>query len=128
MTEVIFIGSITAKSGAEGDVVFLKDDIKKFLSIQFEKDDVIEFRLIRGKEDRLEKWWTLDEINYDWLKQQNEADYHIYYGVNPRPKKGDKGDDCIKICRCVLVDFDRIKPENFNLRYVQSRIERRYNV
>lgn len=101
------------------------EQAKQLLKKCFEKDDIINFRLIGDSLPTLNKWWSLAEINYDFLKQKNDIGYNIYFGGNPRKEKGvefipnnisdeekeklkakGKGDDSVEICRSFFVDCD----------------------
>ena len=123
-----FAGSVFEKSGVKGDMVFLWDDVKKFLNTIFSKEDIIELRLINSKGKVHKLWGMLEIVTSDEyianLKEFNDLKYNIYFGVNPRIEENKSGDANVNLCRCLFVDFDGIKPEDFNLEYIQSRIEK----
>ena len=59
-----------------------------------------------------------------WLQRMNRKSNlhkcHIFVGINPRPKTGVSGDDCITTCRCLVADIDHKQPCD----YVQDALER----
>lgn len=102
------------------------EQTKQFLETLFEPDDIIELRLINTKTNEVEgRWWSLKEVinSFEYLKIRNkEKQLNIYFGVNPRIKKNERGDKNVKLCRNLFVDFDDISPENFNVEYIQAKI------
>jgi hypothetical protein len=53
-------------------------------------------------------------------RKNNLHKCHIFVGVNPRPKKGLSGDECITTCRNLVADFDYPQPCD----YVEDALER----
>lgn len=83
-----------------------------FLSALFEKDDLIEFRLIgNGPVKRIHRQTLPDD---ETVAKWNE-DYDVYFGVNPRTKRTG-GDDAVSVCRVVFVDFDGITVDDARAR------------
>lgn len=103
----------------------MTDELKSFLILLYEPEDIIELRLIWDpKEDREDKrknknlkiykhWFTLNELlqSIDYLKGRNEEEYNIFFGVNPRKESRTSGDNNVKFCRCFFADFDDVEED-----------------
>lgn len=84
-----------------------------FLGVLFAPADLIELRPLRhgSKHHPDQQWLTPAELAELDVSRIN-ADASVYFGANPRPKRGDSKNDHIALCRCVLADFDNgITPE-----------------
>jgi len=83
----------------------------EFLNALFEPEDIIEFRPIpsAGGSPPPARWTTLagvDEL-MPWVRQQERAKRHIYFGANPREKAGGSKAGDVLLARCVFADFDK---------------------
>lgn len=90
-----------------------KPTLADFLGVLFDPADLIELRPLRhgSKHHPDQQWLTPAELAELDVSRIN-ADASVYFGANPRPKRGDSKNDHIALCRCVLADFDNgITPE-----------------
>jgi hypothetical protein len=100
-----------------------RQQLDQFLSALFRPDELIELRFIESwgsdgkKQSRVARAAS-------WLRRdQFLAQYHqitdfarreranVYFGVCPRPRKGDSQDDQIRTVRCLWCDIDRVTAE-----------------
>ena len=89
--------------------------ILELLSLLFDANGVIEFRLIKG--GCVESYWaTLSELTADpenvfsWIARRNSEGFGVFFGVLPRRAVGLRGDANTTHGRVVWFDFDRTTP------------------
>ena len=81
--------------------------VGEFLNALFNEDDLVEVRMLpSGKRDwRKIKSFTQEFL--DELKHANLDGQNIYFGANPRTRKGSSNTD-VAMCQCLFVDFDNV--------------------
>ena len=110
--------------------------LEQFLSTLFLSDELIELRFIeswvsRGKKHsrvaRAAEWLRREEF----VSQYREfADFalreraNVYFGVCPRPGKGDSQDNCIETVRCLWCDIDNVSAADAFERWNKAGIHR----
>lgn len=94
---------ITTATGTEEAV--------EFLNAIFDPDDIIEFRPIPSGSGSPPpaRWTTLAGVEelMPWVRQQERAKRHIYFGANPRKAVGGAKAGDVLLARCVFADFDK---------------------
>lgn len=103
---------ITAATTADADIEHLNEQALEFLRVLFDPEDIIEFRPLKvgeGRQSWPSKWATLDGVPalMPWVREVNsEPSRNMYFGANPRGRRGGtKGKD-VSLARCVFVDID----------------------
>jgi hypothetical protein len=84
--------------------------VEHFIDAISAPDDIMELRLLpAGKSS----WHRADDIGAEIarLNVANAAGQHIYFGANPRIKKGARGDAGIALARCLFIDDDNTTVE-----------------
>ncbi|XAM00050.1 AAA family ATPase [Phycisphaeraceae bacterium D3-23] len=85
-------------------------DLSDFLAVVFEPDDLIELRAFPASGDGKathQSWRTVEELaSMNGELERINARDSVYFGANPRPKRGDSTNDTIRDCRCLFADFD----------------------
>jgi len=108
----------------------------QFLSALFRPDELIELRFIeswvsggkkRSRVARAAQWLRREEFlaqhrDITSLARQERA--NVYFGVCPRPKKGDSQDDHIRTVRCLWCDIDNVDAEGAFQRWNAARVPR----
>jgi hypothetical protein len=87
-------------------------EAQHFLTTLFEPEDMIEFRCKSEDSGQVDKqfWWTLREVNFETLMAVNESRRHIWFGVNPRSRRGGSTADAVEQCRSACLDLDGVTP------------------
>jgi hypothetical protein len=83
-----------------------------FLASLFEPEDVIEFRCKNEDTQQVEQrfWWLLREVDFETLMSVNERRRHVWFGVNPRSRRGGATASDVPQCRSVCLDLDGVSP------------------
>jgi hypothetical protein len=55
-------------------------------------------------------WWTLREVDFERLMAVNESRRHVWFGVNPRSRRGGSTAGDVEQCRSVCLDLDGVPP------------------
>ena len=102
-------------------------DFAKYMKIEFDPSDIVEFRLIR--KGHIEKHWAYARdclAHESYLHKLNQQGWNIYVGVNPRIELKKSGDANVKLARWVFADFDHIEPSDGCTKWesVSERINR----
>jgi hypothetical protein len=84
--------------------------IGEFLDALFEKDDLIEVRMLPSGRREWKKASEFSEDFLNHLKHHNLDGQNIYFGANPRGGKGSSSQD-VATCNCLFVDFDNVSIE-----------------
>ena len=110
--------------------------LEQFLSALFLPDELIELRFIeswvsRGKKHsrvaRAAEWLRREEFVSQYREITNFARReraNVYFGVCPRPKKGDSQDNCIETVRCLWCDIDNVSVADAFERWNKAGIPR----
>ena len=91
----------------------LNSHYQRFLELVFESRDIVEFRLVRGRDERPPQRWALAEkcpSLFPWLHERNHNGWNIFVGINPRTELNKSGDANVAICRWLFADFDHVEP------------------
>jgi hypothetical protein len=82
-----------------------------FLAALFKPDDIIEFRLLPS---RRQEWYRLEDVadKLPRLLEANNGGENVYFGVNPRPQKGDSTNESIVLAQTIFADFDKCEISN----------------
>ena len=108
--------------------------LEQFLTALFLPDELIELRFIeswvssrknRSRVVRSAEWLRRDEI----VSRQGElAEFarceraNVYFGVCPRPNRGDSHDEQIQIVRCLWADVDDVTASEVRERWESSQV------
>ena len=110
--------------------------LEQFLSTLFLPDELIELRFIESWVSRGKKRSRVVRAA-EWLRPEEFVSQHreitefakreranVYFGVCPRPKKGDSQDDQIRTVRCLWCDIDDVTAEEAFERWNEARVPR----
>ena len=83
------------------------NDFASQMARQFANEDVIEFRCLGGGKP-VHRWATVAELDglHDELTALNDANYNVYYGMNPRRSVGGTTEADVEFARCLAIDID----------------------
>ena len=81
------------------------EQVKLYAECIFEGTDIVEIRRLPSGRST---WHRADKltVSFQGLIAANQAGDNIYVGVNPRKQMNLKGDDSVKLARCLFADFD----------------------
>jgi hypothetical protein len=84
--------------------------VEHFIEALYPSDDIIEVRLLPSGKST---WHKAGDIGSELarLKVANEQGQNIYFGANPRVKKGARGDAGVGMARCLFIDDDNTSVE-----------------
>ena len=81
--------------------------VGEFLDSLFKDEELIEIRMLpSGRRE----WKTKEEFDEQFLNELNHHNMdgqNIYFGANPRKKRGSSNDD-VAYANCLFVDFDDV--------------------
>ena len=111
-----------------------RQQLEQFLSMLFLPDELIEIRFIESWVSRGKKRSRVVRPAR-WLRRHDFVSHHgemtdlaqheranIYFGVCPRPKRGDAQDDCIKSVRCIWCDIDHVTAQEAEQRWTDAGV------
>jgi len=84
--------------------------VAEFISAIFNQDDLVEVRMLpSGERD----WCKASEIHEKlaYYNSRNLDGQNIYFGANPRTRKGGSATEDVATFRCLFVDFDNVSAD-----------------
>ena len=94
----------------------------RFIACLFDRDDLVEVRLLSGGEQRLVKANVITALETE-LCEANAAGQNVHVGANPRKRRGGKAED-VALARCLFVDIDGADADTAIKRITQVGVRR----
>lgn len=108
------------RAGASIDA---SDQLARYFGAVYDPADVVELRCLRGDDARSE-WCIACDLPglADGMASMKADGWNIYAGVQPRIDWQCKGDNSVKIARCVFADFDGADADEVSVRIFNARL------